>query len=497
MAYLRNKLTEWIPALLAAVAFSVVLTPAGDALPVQTWTFEGICRELVAGTTEGRQALVGSLWHAPLPTLVGLPGAALLPRGASIPLVARGTTFLALFFLAYTLLRFCRRQFSMWPAMLFWLACLLLLARLPGLTTQPQMAVTLAVAAATVLKFADWFDGRRLGDLVKFSFALALLALCGAHLAGWTLLLALLLPLVALLDPALRPRLQGLLILGLLPVLYAMSIWLLMSRLMLADAIYPWRALIHTPPAWTGWPAAGMAPHHLGAVACCALLGGLAACRRDRRTALLGVSGVALLVWHTVLQGYGLAWATGPAAGLLTLMALLTLASALGVLAARPHTVPLRHRLAVAGVGLVFLALCIPPRGSSPTLAMQDRQTQRRLLDAVEHYVESRTPYGRVFICSYRGLGLLEGDARERFVACLDLHVDALRERYHRQNLFLLVPRPEADAAFECAVWRYHDIYGHGAARALFAGDWGDWRLYEIITAPTADELLEWRQRER
>ena len=51
MAYLRNKLAEWIPALLAALLFTGLLSPDGAAIPVQTWTYEGICRELVAGTT--------------------------------------------------------------------------------------------------------------------------------------------------------------------------------------------------------------------------------------------------------------------------------------------------------------------------------------------------------------------------------------------------------------------------------------------------------------
>ena len=30
--------------------------------------------------------------------------------------------------------------------------------------------------------------------------------------------------------------------------------------------------------------------------------------------------------------------------------------------------------------------------------------------------------------------------------------------------------------------------------RKHVAGDWGDWRLYEIITAPSADQLDEWRR---
>ena len=99
MAYLRNKLAEWLPAAVAAIVFVAALTPDTDAIPVTTWTYEGICRELVNGSTEGRQALVGSLWHAPLPTLVGLPAAALLARGTAMPRVASVTVVLALGFI--------------------------------------------------------------------------------------------------------------------------------------------------------------------------------------------------------------------------------------------------------------------------------------------------------------------------------------------------------------------------------------------------------------
>jgi hypothetical protein len=492
MAYLRNKLTEGIPSLLAALLFSGLLAPAGDAIPVQTWTYEGICRELVAGTTEGRQALVGSLWHAPLPTLVGLPAAALLPRGAATPLVARTTIFMALVFLFWVLLRFCRRLFPPWTARGCWLACLLLLARLPELAIQPQQTVTLAAATAALLKLADWSEARRLSDLVKFAFALALLALCGAPLAGWTLLLALLLPAIAALDPALRPRFQGLLILGLLPTLYALGIWALMSRLILSDACYAWRFVIHGLVTWQGWPQNALHLQNIAPLACCALLGVLAATRRALRTALLGLAGVAVFAWVLLLHGLGFAWAADTAASLLVLIALLTLVAAGQAFEIR-HPAVARCAATLAALLLLFVWVRAPLPGSPP-LGTQNRQAQRTVLDAIERDVMSRTPYGRIFICGYRGLGLLEGEQRERFVASLDLHIGTLRERYRRQNLFLLVPRPEAEAALECTVWRYADIYSHGVERALFAGDWGGWRLYEIVTAPLEEQLDEWRR---
>lgn len=492
MAYLRKKLTEWIPALLAAILFAATLTPDNDAIPVQTWTYEGICRELVGGSTEGRQALVGSLWHAPLPTLAGLPAAALLPRGAATPLVARTTVLLALFGLLYVLLRFCLRTFPRPLAYACWLAFILLLTRLSALTIQPQLTVTLAAAVATLLKLADWCENRRLTDLVKFSFALALLALCGAPLAGWTLLLSLLLIAFAGLDPAMRPRFQGILILGLLPALYALGIWALMSRLILSDACYAWRFLIHGLVAWQGWEQVDIAPVQFGALACCAILGAFAALNRRPRTALLGLAGVVVFLWHLLLQGFGLQWAADTAGALLPLTALLTLLAAVPD-ATASHGVPSRY-IGAAGALLLFFVFCLPPRQPAAPQATQNRQAQRTVLDAIQGYIEERTPYGRVFICSYRGLGLLEGEQRDRFVPCLDLHVNTLRERYPRQNLFLLVPRPEAEAAFECTVWRHADIYAHGVTRALFAGDWGNWRLYEIITAPSAEQLNEWRR---
>lgn len=492
MAYLRNKLAEWIPALLAALLFVALFAPRRAAIPVQTWTYEGICRELVAGTTEGRQALVGSLWHAPLPTLAGLPAAALLPRGAATPLVSRVTVLAAIAYLFWVLLRFCRRLFPPLTGHGCWLACLLLMARHPGLAVEPQQAVTLAAATVTLLKLADWCETRRLADLVKFAFALALLALCGAPLAGLALLLALLLPAVAFLDPAARPRFQGLLILGLLPALYALGIWALMSRLILSDAFYAWRFLIHGLVRWHGWPAEALQFHHTAALACCGLLGVLAAAHKALRAALLGLAGIALGAWMVVLHGLGLAWAAGTASILLALTALLALIAALQAFRARHPTLA---RFGAAICTLVLLAVWardpLPGSGRPDT---QNRQIQRQVLDAIEHDVMSRTPYGRIFICSYRGLGLLESEQRERFVTCLDLHIGTLRERYRRQNLFLLVPRPEAEAALECTVWRHGDIYAHGVARALFAGDWCDWRLYEIVTAPLEEQLDEWRR---
>jgi hypothetical protein len=488
MAYLLRKLVDALPAVLAALLLALLSLARPAWLAPSAWTHEGVCRELLAGTTEGRQALVGSLWHAPLPTLAGLPAAALLPRHAA-PLAARVTAAAALAWLLLVLLRFARRRLPPVAAVMAWLGFLALPAT-GMLTGDPQLSVTLAAAIATLVKIADWRESRGLTDLIKFAFALALLGLCGGALGGWSLLLALSLPFIALFDRDLRPRFQGLLVLGALPLFYGLAVWALMSRLILFDSLYAWRFLRHGLQSWQGWEAARLPAVGALAATACALVGLVGLLWKRHAAAALGALGVALAGWHILLQAGGLTWAADAAASALRMTALLTI---IAMAPTRPG--PVRHAW---GLLPLLLALALhawsAPAPARQTAEVQRAAAQRDVLDAVASYVEARTPYGRVFVCGYRGLALLEGRERRLFVPSLDLHIDVLRRGYRRQNLFLLVPRPEADATLECAVWRYGDIYAHGAPRALFAGDWGDWRLYEIVTAPTADELDEWRQ---
>ncbi|MFA6633769.1 MAG: hypothetical protein WCU90_15820, partial [Kiritimatiellia bacterium] len=62
------------------------------------------------------------------------------------------------------------------------------------------------------------------------------------------------------------------------------------------------------------------------------------------------------------------------------------------------------------------------------------------------------------------------------------------------QNLYVLVPRPEGPARAESVFWKHPDIYRHGGDRLLFAGAFGAWHLFEIISAPTQEQLDEWKK---
>lgn len=500
MASRRRTPLEVLPALAAALLLSLAGTPPPEGLPRDARIHVGICRELLAGSTEGRQALVAGLWHAPLPTLAGLPAAALLPP-RSDPLAARVTAGLALAWLLLVAWRFVRRRLPPRPASWAWLGFPLL----PGMTAlagDPHLAVTVAAAATTAAGFADWRESGRLKDLVRFAFALALLGLCGGALGGWTLMLAAAVPLAALTRPATRARLQGLLLLGTLPLVYALAVWLLMSRLILFDSLYAWRFLRHGLAAGTATDAALPAADIALPGAACLFAALLGALRRRPATRTAGLLGLALLLWRAWLRRRGLEWAAAPAAATAGFMALLALAALPAPPTARREKpaarggrpgwpaacLPLAASLLLAASG--WTPLPRPPATASP----RSREQDEAVLRAVERHVTGRTPYGRVFVCGYDGLALLTGRPRGLFIPCLDLHIEMLREAYRRQQLFLLVPPPEGAAALESPVWRYGNIHEHGAPRALYAGEWNGWRLYEIVTAPTADQIEEWRR---
>ncbi len=118
------------------------------------------------------------------------------------------------------------------------------------------------------------------------------------------------------------------------------------------------------------------------------------------------------------------------------------------------------------------------PWGAPANIAPPDR-------DAVAKHVKDVTPWGRVFVCGYAGLGGKCSNPADdaMFEPCLDLHIGVLREAYTRQKLYLLVPKPERENALEPCEWRYGGIYDNGAQRLLFDQDFGSWRLYEVVSA--------------
>ncbi len=438
----------------------------------------------------GRQALVGSAWHAPLPLLF------------QSPFAKAPTLYLFLLALLVGLVTFRHlRRVAAWMkgnreqgtgnrkwgtgngergtgkyllSTIYYLLSTICAVAVGAAVIVTAAPTATALFALSVLKLLDWARERRLRDWVWFSFLMAGLLLCGLPYIGWVVAMLLVAPFLIVADKRTRPRVGGLMFLCLAPVVYAAGCWILLSYLILDDPFFAWRFIgdlrFGPLPRAAVWTAAGAAA--IAAVA--AAVHKIVDSRYwivDSRCEENGKEE----------RGQEAQKAREPAAAkpqklLSTIYYLLSTICAPSQIAAAAAV--------AAAAAIWFGALAAAaldwslPWGAPANIAPPDR-------DAVARHVKDVTPWGRVFICGYAGLGEHCSDPADdaMFEPCLDLHIGVLREAYTRQKLYLLVPKPEHENALEPCEWRYGGIYDNGAQRLLFDQDFGSWRLYEIVSA--------------
>lgn len=447
----------------------------------------GICRELLAGTTVGRQALFGSCWVAPLPVLFYLPFAWLFPE----PLAGMGAFFTAWFLVLWAVREAVKATGQSGVRIV------LAQAAVAGMMMLSPQAQTLGIRTALMTLFlllggaalADWAAYRRLRDVVTAGGAGAFLALCGLPAFVSAGVAVGMLPLAACGQRESRGRMQAWLLLGGLPLVYAVGVWVLMNRLVLGDPLFFVRSLSHLLPRPGVFVLAvlgsGLAllPALIVTWVCDARTPAAPGAGPAAASAVLISFAVELLACGWVLTRFGVGWH----AGTLHVAALAVLAVALARLRQPPV------RLAASLALFVYLSrfwLGGAPLSAAGAEGSGDADVPRQ----VEAFVESRTPYGRVFVLGYAGLDLLRGYAGGRLQPNLDLHVGALRRAYPGQNLYVLVPRPTGAARSESVFWKYPDLYALGGDRLLYAATFGSWRLFEVVTAPTREQWDEWRR---
>ncbi len=386
----------------------------------------------------GRQALVGSAWHAPLPLLLQSPFA---KAPALYLFILAAVVGLAVF-------RHLRRVAAQMTeiidnrcggnggaakpqkyllSVIYYLLSIICALAVGAAVVSTAAPTANALFVLAVLKLLDWTRKRRLRDWVWFSFLMAGLLLCGLPYIGWVVAMLIIAPLLIAADRRTRPRTGGLMFLCLAPVIYAAGCWILLSYLILDDPFFAWRFIgdlsFDTFPRAAVWTAAACAAGGALAAAVHKIGGRI----RSPICAAASVAPAAIL-WFATLSAAALDWSL--------------------------------------------------PWGAPANIAPPDR-------DAVAQHVKAVTPWGRVFVCGYAGLGGQCSDSVNdaMFEPCLDLHIGVLRKAYTRQKLYLLVPKPERENALEPCEWRYGGIYDNGAQRLLFDQDFGPWRLYEVVSA--------------
>jgi hypothetical protein len=310
--------------------------------------------------------------------------------------------------------------------------------------------------------------------------------LCGFPVFGPAGLAVGLLPFAACGHSETRPRFQAWLLLGGLPLVYALGVWLLLNRLILGDPLFFLRSLGYAVPHLSLFLLAQLVPA-LALVPALVVTWVLDA-RQPKPgagpaagSAWLISFAVVLIACGKVLDVFGLGWST---------VTLHVCALAVLMIALARLRQPI-YRLVLSLALFVGLSTFWYGGVAREAAALVAREAICR---SVEAYVNSRTPYGRVFVVGYAGLDLLRGYSGDRLVPNLDLHVGSLRRAYKGQNLYVLVPKPQGEVRAESVFWKYPDIYGLGCDRLLFSEAFGAWHLFEVVTAPTQEQLDEWKK---
>jgi len=445
----------------------------------------GICRELVLGTTEGRQALAGSCWFGPLATLFYLPLAWIFPAG-----VAGGIAF----FLAFFLLLWSVREALKSSAH----ACTHIIAAQVGisvlaLTVIPaqmlSVSTVLPVAFFTIAfgSLLDWSARMRLRDIVMTGAGVAMISISGFHFLALGIWLALAIPLIWFWHRRGErwARTTSAALIGWLPVIYVFGTWMLLNWLIMGDPVFFLRSLIAYGRA-SGFRLliAVLAPGvliigylKLGILFCRGRADPVASAMGNRIFSLLIV--VAAVGYLFSLTYIGLEWCASEL--------LLTVLMMVLIFCVRFFD----SRVLVVGSSAAFVALAIwlgsvfEPY-SLNVLCAAERQTLR---GEVESYVTAQTKYGRVFIPGYTGLALLQDYQGGLLVPNLHFHVNTLRRDYFGQDLYVLVAKPEGVTAMEYVFAAYPGIYLFGCERLLYAASFGEWHLFQVVSAPTWREL--------
>ncbi|MFA7171820.1 MAG: hypothetical protein WC340_00145 [Kiritimatiellia bacterium] len=445
----------------------------------------GICKELVQGTTQGRQALAGSCWFGPLSTLFYLPLAWIFSAR-----IAGGVAFFLSFFLALWSVREALKSSA--HAFTHILAAqvgisVLALTVIPADLLSVNTVLPAAFFAIAFGSLLDWSAQMRLRDLVMTGISVAMISISGFHFFALGIWLVLSLPLIWFWHRPGEPlgRTSSAALIGWLPVIYTFGTWIMLNWLIMGDPVFFLRSLI-TYGQQTGYQllVVVFAPGAL-------LLGYLTIGtlfyrgQEDRVATVWGNRLFALLI-VVAAAGYlcglsclGLAWCASELLFSLLLISLIFCG----------RFFESRVLVAVSSAAFVALAIWLGSAFTPYSLNLPSADERQTLRGEVENYVRARTKYGRVFVPGYTGLSLLQDYKGSLLVPNLHFRVNTLRQDYFGQDLYVLVVKPEGVTAMEDIFSAYPGIYQYGCERLLYAQTFGEWHLFQVVSAPTWREL--------
>lgn len=467
------------PVVIVLLGLWATLTVAGlmstEAAP-ESRVMESVCGLLLGNTDEGRQALVSSVWWPPLPVLVRLPFASLSTSSSSpVASVTVSALFgiLSVVFLARSLKRRgAGLAGGMIAAMLF-VQPGFLTACMDGSNT--TLLIALSILAAGGL--AGWIHARTTGELLRFSFAAALLLTTAAECWPWLAVAFGILLLDLLARPADPGQREAVLFLALSPVIYMGGLWLLLNWLVMGDWLYCIRSLLTRGPQETAITLE-MGPF-IPALSVLAIATLISLARRSRAGISLGFLAASPLAIAAGLELSTLPWDEQALLCVITPLALLAIGRVTAdATPSRRWLQPLAVTAALMISVPYWLGIHVAPSGH------RDAPEEMARVQGIRRHVLERSPYAKVFVCGYESFNLLNSEAGPIFAHSLDFNFNQVKNAYCGHTLFVLVRRPDGRGAMDSIHWQNDNIYALGSRSTLYDGDWGDWRLFEIIEAP-------------
>ncbi len=441
---------------------------------------DAIAGHLLSGDTVGRQALVGSVWWAPLPSLMLVPLRYVvpwLPAGSAALLFASLCAVLTL----WALYRFARIRLSRIESAYLVIASAMMPGAMALIAAGSGYSWNLLLTIALLAAYHGWRREHSLRALVLFGSAGGLIAVSGLALFSWAVLVVGLLAVHEIARRTSAAEKRAVMLLAVLPGLYMGGLWVLMNWLLMGDPIYflrTWRAAMPWPGSGAGitvsWPPV------IGLLFVYGLaLSGLAVVARRGASFCMAVAAMLWIVPMTLFAHLDL---IEMRVGTVLSMAL-GVVMATAVLAGSMDRRRSFRRLALCLMPLALvLVVRMSPLRPSTGYALTDAPVNRQaILQAVRmHVTRPDRSYVKVFVAGFEGLHLLSGFHDATFVPVLDVDVDQMALDYPGQRLYLLIHRPVGAAALDGIHVKYPDIYRRGGPRSLYDRDWGAWRLFEV-----------------
>ncbi len=485
MASPQIKWLSLIALPVALFALALAAAVAADSIPAgpDALTREALARRMILQTTEGRQGLVSSLWFAPFPTLLRWPFVVLFPP-AWTGLPSRLVSFLSALAALTVLWRTARRWLPRPASLLLLLGTAahpaFLFSTFDGNDSSTLAFLALLFAASAI----RWVLEDRLTHLVLMALSAALLSLTRAEMLLWTATGLALMAAHEWAAPRLPGQRQAILILGLLPWLYGFGLWVLGNWLIMGDPFYFLRPILLLRSPAEALSALSLAPFRhplwIPPLLFSILLSIAAMLRREGASFLPALLTLAILLTAALTDAFNALWDPSVFGLPFLLLGALSLARLSALL---PQTFQM---LAPSLAPITALALLLAPRPLPETWSDQPPETaeERQAILREIQAILPPGPFVRVFVCGYDSFAFLDRFPDERFLHALDFDFTRAQSDYQGHHLFLLVPRPSARAATESIHWKFPGLYHAGYANTLYAGDWGRWRLFELVRHP-------------